>query len=360
MLVPLGPAQFASGIWTGIEFDQPIGKNDGSVDGVQYFMCPPNHGMFAPINKISKLDHDDHYDDLMNMNLSSSAMRHSGSMPKCRYNSLSGINMSVVQSKVDTGLRSYNRYSEASGLLSSSSSSVNSEDIHIGSRVFLADKKSGVVRFIGMTQFANGIWYGVELSRPVGKNNGSVQGVRYFNCPDNYGVFVQFARIIRVLPAMNARKTRSSFHSQDESDETSSDISINASGTSSLDISYNKSPPIKRMSSLVSNHSTKSAFQAPNVPASSLRRTMSLRRSFSVNQPNRMMMGNNPRTGNACSNDNSVLKIGGNVFVNGMMGILRFVGPVKFAEGTFLGIELRTAKGKNDGSIDGHRYFTCK
>lgn len=34
----LTPAsQFKEGEWAGVEFDTPTGKNDGSVDGVQYF-----------------------------------------------------------------------------------------------------------------------------------------------------------------------------------------------------------------------------------------------------------------------------------------------------------------------------------
>ena len=36
------------------------------------------------------------------------------------------------------------------------------------------------------------------------------------------------------------------------------------------------------------------------------------------------------------------------------------MGPVDFAEGTWLGVELRTPKGKNDGSVQGKRYFSCK
>ena len=35
----------------------------------------------------------------------------------------------------------------------------------------------GVVRFIGVTKFASGTWYGVELDSPDGRNNGSVQGM---------------------------------------------------------------------------------------------------------------------------------------------------------------------------------------
>lgn len=52
---------------------------------------------------------------------------------------------------------------------------------------------SAIVRFVGTTEFAPGTWVGLELDSPVGKNNGSVQGVEYFKCkvPGNYGVFVR-------------------------------------------------------------------------------------------------------------------------------------------------------------------------
>ena len=36
------------GEWCGIELDQAIGTNDGSVTGIRYFRSQPNHGMFSP------------------------------------------------------------------------------------------------------------------------------------------------------------------------------------------------------------------------------------------------------------------------------------------------------------------------
>ena len=35
------------GYWIGIQFDEPVGKNDGSVRGKEYFSCPPSYGGFA-------------------------------------------------------------------------------------------------------------------------------------------------------------------------------------------------------------------------------------------------------------------------------------------------------------------------
>lgn len=49
----------------------------------------------------------------------------------------------------------------------------------------------GTVRFVGTTSFAKGVWCGVELNTPDGKNDGSVGGQRYFNCTKNYGLFVR-------------------------------------------------------------------------------------------------------------------------------------------------------------------------
>ncbi|KAJ2451611.1 hypothetical protein EV183_003492 [Coemansia sp. RSA 2336] len=53
----------------------------------------------------------------------------------------------------------------------------------------------GVVRFSGPTEFASGRWFGIELDQPQGKNDGSVNGKRYFECAPMHGVFVRSSQV---------------------------------------------------------------------------------------------------------------------------------------------------------------------
>ncbi|KAK5639247.1 hypothetical protein RI129_011739 [Pyrocoelia pectoralis] len=48
----VGPTEFASGTWVGVDLDAPKGKNDGSVQGIYYFTCRPKHGMFVRADKL--------------------------------------------------------------------------------------------------------------------------------------------------------------------------------------------------------------------------------------------------------------------------------------------------------------------
>lgn len=54
----LGPTQFRPGVWAGVELDRPEGKHDGTYEGVTYFVCAPNHGLFLHPSKLAREEDD--------------------------------------------------------------------------------------------------------------------------------------------------------------------------------------------------------------------------------------------------------------------------------------------------------------
>ena len=81
--------------------------------------------------------------------------------------------------------------------MASGAGSSGGPPVKVGHRVQVTGKGDsvGTVAFIGTTQFSTGKWIGVVLDEPVGKNNGVVQGKKYFSCADNHGVFVRQQQI---------------------------------------------------------------------------------------------------------------------------------------------------------------------
>ncbi|NXC87841.1 KI13B protein, partial [Cercotrichas coryphoeus] len=66
-----------------------------------------------------------------------------------------------------------------------------------GEYVTVGTNKTGIVRYIGPTDFQDGTWVGVELDLPSGKNDGSIGGRQYFSCRPGRGLLVRPGRVRR-------------------------------------------------------------------------------------------------------------------------------------------------------------------
>lgn len=79
-------------------------------------------------------------------------------------------------------------------------------EIAVGQYIRLSDGRNAIVRFVGQTHFSAGDWVGIELEDGQGKNDGSVQGERYFDCSPAKGMFVRPSTVTVLQPARPASK----------------------------------------------------------------------------------------------------------------------------------------------------------
>uniref|UniRef100_A0A4W2ENU4 CAP-Gly domain containing linker protein family member 4 n=1 Tax=Bos indicus x Bos taurus TaxID=30522 RepID=A0A4W2ENU4_BOBOX len=256
-----GTTEFASGQWAGIELDEPEGKNNGSVGKVQYFKCAPKYGIFAPLSKISKakdrrknIAHTPstkagplirsqkidvaHVTSKVNTGLMTSkkdsasestlslppgeelktgaekdvpligSISSSSSISSLEHKQSLSKKLNARGNNKKTMSKSPSLSSRASAGLNSSAASVANSgrcegDLRIGDRVLVAGQRIGAIKFFGTTNFAPGYWYGIELEKPHGKNDGSVGGVQYFSCSPRYGIFAPPSRVQRVTDSLD-------------------------------------------------------------------------------------------------------------------------------------------------------------
>ncbi|XP_030302797.1 CAP-Gly domain-containing linker protein 4 isoform X1 [Calypte anna] len=371
-----GTTEFASGQWAGVELDEPEGKNNGSVGKVQYFKCAPKYGIFAPLSKISKASSHKKA-SVRSASIRSSPLVKSKKIDMTHITSKvnSGLNMAKKDSVSETDLMATKREKTGSAkdgfpVYSSSSSSstslegkqnyskkrnstgsnkkavtrvssassktsaglssslttrknpVDKGEIHVGDRVLVVGQRIGTVRFCGTTKFAPGFWCGIELDKPHGKNDGSVGGVQYFSCLPRYGVFAPPSRVQRL--------------------------------TGSLD-------SLTETSSNKINHPFPGFRRSLSTTSASSQKEINRRNSF-VRSKSSVLQRSWSNTTTASTEGPVKLHEGSQVLLTSSneMGTIRYIGTADFAPGIWLGLELRSAKGKNDGSVGQRRYFTCK
>jgi hypothetical protein len=284
----------------------------------------------------------------------------------------------------------------------------------IGDRVMVSGSKPGVVAYIGVTQFAAGEWVGIELDSPLGKNDGSVSGVRYFTCKALHGVFAKASKLTRlssdtessVLPTQSdtsnssctekteAAELVSPAFSASDAPESATEITsqsisnvacvMSTAATSPSDelvmgpptipspvesvkespVTLPENPEKNGGSSSEQSSSISGGINASkkSIPASSAPKSSGLiprPMHGSTMSLSRMSVTNSTVDLNATIGETPVkhnLKIGDRVSVGGnKVGILRFIGSTEFAKGEWAGVELDEPVGKNDGSVHGKR-----
>lgn len=248
----LGPTQFAKGVWAGVVLDTPDGKNNGVVNGVSYFSCEPNYGLFAKPEKLKLVQ------------------KASLSTPS------SHVPMQPVAAKPTPPPTNF----------------------VVGDCVLVEGIKPGRLAFLGPTQFAKGTWAGVVLDNPEGKNDGSVNGVQYFESVPNHGLFTRPMKLIAIKEATPPRPAPVAFRPPAGGDAT-------------------VPRPLRTSESSLPSH----GFTPEELRLKA-----------------------------------EQMQIGDRVMVSGSKeGTLRFIGATHFAKGVWVGVELDGPQGKNDGTVSGKR-----
>ncbi|XP_044078785.1 CAP-Gly domain-containing linker protein 2 isoform X1 [Siniperca chuatsi] len=194
-------------------------------------------------------------------------------------------------------------------------------DYTVGEQVWVNGVKLGVISYLGETQFAPGQWAGVILNDLVGKNDGSVGGVRYFECQPLQGIFTRPSKLTR-QPVGEGSDSHST-------DSLSAQNQTQQGGSGA--------PPGQRVVVPLREGLLNSAVKTGNESGSNMSDSGSVKKGGDKD-----------------------LRVGDRVLVGGSkMGVIRYMGETDFAKGEWCGVELDEPLGKNDGAVAGTRYFQC-
>jgi len=399
-----GATEFAGGIWAGVALDEPEGKNDGTVKGVTYFRCPFNHGVFVPPNKLAKAGKN--YKDPTFEQEKPSYTR----PPMTKVN----------HGKVDVS-KVAPRIHEAMTVIAEK----GKDEIKVGDRVNVKDLLAndgsnktrsclGTVRFVGSVDFVKGDnkWFGIELDEPLGRHDGTVEEIRYFAAPDDHGVFVTDARLIKlhnqppkpgktISDEHESQTFSMNYHTLEDSLETTPPLppeeeTVNerarskspgsttgtkttggggdhkprplrrslsmqhraskANGSANSSTSTGRPPSSNGPNSIMSNSGITRKKSESKIGENSTTATSGVDSWHTVGavQPNKFQMKKSPRK--------KYIDVGTTVICihTKEMGVVKYVGRTDFAPGIWLGLELRNPRGKHDGQINGRRYFQAK
>ncbi|XP_031193702.1 CAP-Gly domain-containing linker protein 1 isoform X9 [Mastomys coucha] len=225
---------------------------------------------------------------------------------------------------------------KASGPPSSETQEEFVDDFRVGERVWVNGNKPGFIQFLGETQFAPGQWAGIVLDEAIGKNDGSVAGVRYFQCEPLKGIFTRPSKLTRKVQA----------------EDEANGLQIAPGRTAS---------PLSTAAAAMVSSSPATPSNIPHKPSQSTAKETSATPQISNLTKTASESISNLSEAGSVKKGERELKIGDRVLVGGTKaGVVRFLGETDFAKGEWCGVELDEPLGKNDGAVAGTRYFQCQ
>jgi len=161
---------------------------------------------------------------------------------------------------------------------------------------------SGTVQYVGPVDFAAGQWVGVDLAEARGVHDGSVFGTTYFSCQPKHGIFCQASEL----------------------------------------------------------GGTQGSAPAPPAPSAAPAPPRTAMPAASAPSPAPTAVASTPVAVGTAPAPVGAMNVGAQVLWKGHNGVIKYMGPVDFAAGEWVGIELDGAKGLHDGSVFGKSYYKCQ
>eukprot|EP01083_Nonionella_stella_P166938 559723_1 len=411
----IGYPSFADGEVIGIELDDwSVNAHDGSANGISVFDTSPGRGIFARRDEVEKYDPEkEKLEEIKkNLKLGDTVILTGNRKGHVKYigpvtgqDEMIGVELESWSPDAKDGRFDGFRYftapdgrgvfikrsaivdviplendpdiKQALGIKKSGDRRESDTDMDdeekeyfVADRVVIEGGNKGYIRYIGKDVKNEGV-YGIELDLAVPKGtDGRHNNKRFFICRNNHAVFVRKHVIIQVIdedeivaPQIGNRVklTKGRFgliHNIHEQDDGLLEYNIHIDQlidrqlTNKVDISHKRqhsSGGVRRMSVGGGGvYNPKSGRQSGllDIEDSAYKKLM----NGTVDDD----------SDNYDSDDDNYTALGETIELrSGKIGTIRFIGPVHFGKGNWIGVELHDEWGPHDGAVRGVRYFTC-
>ena len=336
---------------------------DGRFDGFRYFTAPDGRGVFikrTAIVDVIPLENDPDIKNAMNLPIGNQPPHNLHLDHHSLHKEDKKENIDDDENKIDKNKRDNNN-----------NNNINKQ-YQIGDRVMIEGGNKGYIRYIGKDIKNEGV-YGIELDLAIPKGtDGRRNNKRYFVCRNNHAIFVRKHTILEiidedeiVIPSKGNRvkltKGRFGIIQQiDEQDDGSLEYQIcidqliDRTLITKNDISHRRQ---HSFSSSTSTHLRRLSINKNEIKSGRQSGLLDIEDSAY-----KKLMGNtiDEDSDNYDSDDDNYTALGETIELrSGKIGTIRFIGPVHFAKGNWIGVELHDHFGPHDGAVRGVRYFTC-